>query len=80
MTGGAQRTREMLNILINWLRDHTLWHQSCRTHLKPEAVNNNPPPHLPLMLSIPHVFITLLFFSFISPAQALRRDDSNTRV
>lgn len=29
----AQRTREMLNILINWLRDHTLWHRSCRTHL-----------------------------------------------
>lgn len=37
---------------------------------EPEAVNNN--PHLPPMLSIPHVFITLLFFYFISPAHALQ--------
>lgn len=57
----AQRTREMLNILINWLRDHTLWQQSCRTHLSQRRSITSPARPsccLSLMSSSPFSFST----------------------
>lgn len=51
----------MLNILINWLGDHTLWQQSCRTHVSQRRSITTPtrsPCRLSLMSSSPFSFST----------------------